>query len=83
MLSRCFLDVYVGVRAFVIGLSQISSFFSFTKTRKSLMLYKRYESTITLRNVYGVGSPTVGSTSSSVRLHIYVPSHILLKYRRL
>ena len=30
----------------------------------------------TLRNVYGVGSPTVGPTSSSVRLHIYVPSHI-------
>ena len=25
----------------------------------------------TLRNVYGVGSPTVGPTSSSVRLHIY------------
>ena len=24
---------------------------------------------------YGVGSPTVGPTSSSVRLHIYVPSH--------
>ena len=24
----------------------------------------------TLRNVYGVGSPTVGSTSSSVRMHI-------------
>ena len=35
----------------------------------------------TLRNVYGVGSPTVGPTSSSVRLHIYVPSHIGLKYR--
>ena len=29
----------------------------------------------TLRNVYGVGSPTVGPTSSSVRRHIYVPSH--------
>ena len=27
------------------------------------------------------GSPTVGPTSSSVRLHIYVPSHIWLKYR--
>ena len=25
-------------------------------------------------NVYGVGSPTVGPTSSSVRLHIFVPS---------
>ena len=24
----------------------------------------------------GVGSPTVGPTSSSVRLHIYVPSHV-------
>ena len=34
----------------------------------------------TLRNVYGVGSPTVGPTSS-VRLHIYVSSHIWLKYR--
>ena len=30
----------------------------------------------TLLNVYGVGSPTVGSISSSIRLHIYVPSHI-------
>ena len=28
MLSRCFLDFSVGVRASVIGLSQISSFFS-------------------------------------------------------
>ena len=27
MLSRCFLDFSVGVGAFVIGLSQISSFF--------------------------------------------------------
>ena len=33
----------------------------------------------TLRNVFGVGSPTVGPTSSSVRLHIYVPSHIKLQ----
>ena len=31
MLSRCFLDFSVGVGAFVIGLSQISSFFSFAK----------------------------------------------------
>ena len=29
-----------------------------------------------IRFVYGVGSPTVGPTSSSVRLHVYVPSHI-------
>ena len=29
MLSRCFLDFSVGVRAFVIGMSQISFFFSF------------------------------------------------------
>ena len=28
MMSRCFLDFSVGVGAFVIGLSQISSFFS-------------------------------------------------------
>ena len=28
MLSRCFLDCYVGVGVFVTGLSQISSFFS-------------------------------------------------------
>ena len=28
MLARCFLDFSVGVGAFVIGLSQISSFFS-------------------------------------------------------
>ena len=31
MLSRCFLDFSVGVGAFVIGLSQISSFFSAIK----------------------------------------------------
>ena len=30
----------------------------------------------TLRNFYGVKSPIVGPTSFSVRLHIYVPSHI-------
>ena len=30
MLSRCFLDFSVGVGAFVIGLSKISSFFSYT-----------------------------------------------------
>ena len=35
----------------------------------------------TLRNVYGVGSPTVGSTSSSIRLHIYVPSHIDSRFK--
>ena len=29
MLSHCFLDFSVGVGAFVIGLSQISSFFSY------------------------------------------------------
>ena len=33
----------------------------------------------TLRNVFGVESPTVGPTSSSVRLYIYVPSHIKLQ----
>ena len=32
-------------------------------------------------NVYGFENPTVGSTSSSVRLHIYVTSQIWLKYR--
>ena len=31
MLSRCFLDFSVGVGAFVIGLSQMSSFFSYGK----------------------------------------------------
>ena len=30
----------------------------------------------TVKDVYGVWSPTVGQTSSSVRLHIYVTSHI-------
>ena len=34
MLSRCFLDCSVGVGVFVTGLSQISSFFSLTKTFK-------------------------------------------------
>ena len=32
VLSRCFSDFSVGVRTFVIGLSQISSFFSFYVT---------------------------------------------------
>ena len=33
MLSRCFLDFSVGVGAFVIGLSLISSFFSYSNTK--------------------------------------------------
>ena len=33
MLSRCFLDCSVGVGVFVTGLSQISSFFSYTKNK--------------------------------------------------
>ena len=39
---RCFLDVSVGVGAFVIGLSQISSFFTFTKHNniRGLSLHK-------------------------------------------
>ena len=32
MLSRCFLDCSVGVGVFVTGLSQISSFFSYTSS---------------------------------------------------
>ena len=39
MLSRCFLDFSVGVGAFVIGLSQISSFFSFYVTTSSSTVY--------------------------------------------
>ena len=35
VLSRCFLDFSVGVGAFVIGLSKISSFFSLTKVTKT------------------------------------------------
>ena len=30
----------------------------------------------TVQNVNGVGSPSVGQTTSLVRMHIYVPSHI-------
>ena len=35
------------------------------------------------KNVYGVESPTVGPTSSSVSLHIYVSSYIYSKTRLL
>ena len=38
MLSRCFLYISVGVGAFVIGLSQISSFFSFDKCFENVQL---------------------------------------------
>ena len=37
MLSRCFFDFSVGVGAFVIGLSQISSFFSFNRSLSNLV----------------------------------------------
>ena len=37
MLSRCFLDLSMGVWAFVIGLSQISSFLSHKRTYVSLI----------------------------------------------
>ena len=47
----------------------------------SAVLGRNFEVDNQLRNVYGVGSPTVGTTSSSVRLHIYVPLHVWLKYR--
>ena len=40
MLSRCFLDFSVGVGAFVIGLSQISSFSSRMRT------YTKYDDVI-------------------------------------
>ena len=36
VLPRCFLDISVGVRAFVIGLGQISSFFSPIHLRGSI-----------------------------------------------
>ena len=39
MLSRCFLDFSVGVRAYVIGLSQISSF-SHDSISALMMFYK-------------------------------------------
>ena len=39
MLSRCFLDLSVGVRASVIGLSQISSFFLICTSIIHLCLY--------------------------------------------
>ena len=38
MLSRCCLDFSVGVGAFVIGLSQISSFFSYMLKMVSITL---------------------------------------------
>ena len=45
MLSRCFLDFSVSVRAFVIGLSQISSFFFHWRARKNFWqfyIYRHY-----------------------------------------
>ena len=39
--SRCFLDFSVGVGAFVIGLSQISSFFSWNVTTQPWEIYNR------------------------------------------
>ena len=39
MLSRCFLDFSVGVWAFVIGLSQISSFLSYFDFYQKLVRY--------------------------------------------
>ena len=41
LLSRCFLDFSVGVGAFVIGLSQISSFFSFKYSCKGF--FRKFE----------------------------------------
>ena len=38
VLSRCFLDFSVGVGAFVIGLNQISSFFSWWKWRNHMII---------------------------------------------
>ena len=49
MLSRCPFDISVGIRAFVIGLSQISSFFS--QNTKSL-IHER--SVIGTKHQYGV-----------------------------
>ena len=37
MLSRFFLDFSVGVGAFVIGLSQISSFFSYLENKQDMV----------------------------------------------
>ena len=41
MLSRCFLDCSVGVGVFVTGLSQISSFFSYTRLRLEIVSESR------------------------------------------
>ena len=48
MLSRCFLDFPVSVGVFVIGLSQISSLFSFKKGQNMKPL-----SYIQIHNVFG------------------------------
>ena len=50
MLSRCFLDFSVSVGAFVIGLSQISSFFS-CYSNKTFMAYFNFNyATVFKRN---------------------------------
>ena len=46
MLSRCFLDFSVGVEAFVIGLSQISSFFSYVQRLLDGVVLTVYKSCI-------------------------------------
>ena len=43
VLSRCILDFSVGVGAFVIGLSQISSFFSLNRQFKNIWYCLPYE----------------------------------------
>ena len=42
MFSRCFMDFSVGVGAFVIGLSRISSFFSYIIHGHDIDDYKRF-----------------------------------------
>ena len=51
VLSHCFLDFSVGVRAFVIGLSQISSFFQKNKIGEKLLVTHHFQSAVVLIEV--------------------------------
>ena len=66
MLSRCFLDFSVGVGAFVIGLSQISSFFSF----EWCDIINSYNYAIS--TIFEIRNRTLSSTTSSITRYTWI-----------
>ena len=67
VLSRCFSNFSVGVRTFVIGLSQISSFFSFYVTLNDVSVID-----VTAHRCAGVLKKKLELRSSSYVLFIFV-----------